>query len=245
MPENQSGQASDRWSIARYGAAAVAATAGLTAATPVQAAIVYTDPEPNVVATAGDPAPPATPLNMDNAGPAEFTFSAFGASEGSLTGIQGTASGNAVAATVKPFGKPIPFVNPLAANTPIPGSQDFLETALFSVDIEGDEVIPDFSINPWADPAFAGLTFLLGPNTHFGWAQFQVGEANGLPTVTLFDYAYCDEPNRSINAGQTEGECGAPVGVPEPSSLLLLATGAVAVGTLRRLRRLRRCTDAA
>jgi hypothetical protein len=84
--------------------------------------------------------------------------------------------------------------------------------------------------------AFAGLQFLIGAETHFGWARLQVtGTALGL-TATLFDYAYCDEPNAAIDAGQTSGACGATNAVPEPSSLVLLATGTVAAALRSRRR---------
>ena len=222
---------SNRWTIARYGAAAVAATAGLAAATATEAAIIYTNPEPNVVATAGGG--PAS-LNMDNAGADEYTFSIFVIAEVNFfeaNAALSPAPGNSYAGHLGGVPGTKPLVNALGPNTPIPGSQGFLSGVgnfrdAFLFFDEGD----------WTgQTAFAGLQFLLGTNTHNGWAQFQV--ASDFSSITLFDYAYCDEPNGSINTGQTSGECNTPAGVPEPSSLLLLAAGAVAVEALRRVRR--------
>jgi hypothetical protein len=243
MSESQSGHASDRWSIARYGAAAVAATAGLAAATPAQAAIIYTNPADVTVDNTSSPGS----LNMDNAGLVEYTFAVTGPAGDQVADISGVNPVNQIASN-KPTGNPVlKFAVPLAPNAPIPGTHDFDENAKFAtsdlleppVGISGPAQAVIF--NPWADPAFAGLQFLLGTNTHFGWAQFQVTVDSTTDdfSVTLFDYAYCDQPRHSINAGQTTGECGPFVATPEPSSLLLLATGAVAVEALRRLRRRR------
>jgi hypothetical protein len=235
MSESRTTPAGDRWSIARYGAAAVAATAGLAAATATEAAIIYTNPEPNIVAT-----PNGTPadLNMDNAGPAEYSFSSstfIFPAPGFSADLVAAPGNSFVGHTEKPFPvpKPVAVVDPLTPGTTIPGGQNFLSGA---GSFRGAVVVFDFG--DWVgQTAFAGLEFLLGPNTHFGWAQFQVTEGIDGASVTLFDYAYCDEPNRSIDAGQTSGACGALVGVPEPSSLLLLAGGAIGVAALRRRRR--------
>jgi hypothetical protein len=97
--------------------------------------------------------------------------------------------------------------------------------------------IGSFTVGDWNEQtAFAGLKFLIGTDTHFGWARLHVtGGALGF-TTTLFDYAYCDQPNTAIDTGQTSGACGATVAVAEPASLLLLTAGAVAIAALRRWR---------
>lgn len=79
-------------------------------------------------------------------------------------------------------------------------------------------------------PGFMGFQFDRAGNTHFGWAEVTV-TANGDPgTIDVLQWAWEDTPNTSILAGAT----GSAAAVPEPSSLGLLALGAVGVGAWRR-----------
>ena len=67
---------------------------------------------------------------------------------------------------------------------------------------------------------FVGLQFDIGGNTHYGWADIS-GVGGG---QTLHAFGYNDAP-------------GAASHVPEPNALMLLASGAVGLGMLRRRRK--------
>jgi hypothetical protein len=88
-----------------------------------------------------------------------------------------------------------------------------------------------------ASNKFLGLRFDIGGQTHYGWAQLTVSGSSDLDTAgtgTLIDWAYEDTLGASLLTGQTSGGVAA---VPEPSTLILLATGAAALGAYRSLRR--------
>jgi hypothetical protein len=84
--------------------------------------------------------------------------------------------------------------------------------------------------NP-TDPQFAGIKLDIGGSTHFGWVRLktepvdlQTGSGVAPLTGTIFDWAYESVPDTAIGAG-----------VPEPTSLALLAAGAGALlGVYRR-----------
>ena len=76
---------------------------------------------------------------------------------------------------------------------------------------------------------FVGFTFDTGGGAQYGWARitFDPGNTN---TFTVNEFAYTTDPDHQIAAGQTEG-------IPEPTSLGLLALGAVGVLANRRRRK--------
>jgi hypothetical protein len=50
---------------------------------------------------------------------------------------------------------------------------------------------------------FIGFKFIVGANTHYGWARIQV--AADASSMIIKDYAYNSTPDGAINAGQTLG----------------------------------------
>ncbi|MAT68352.1 MAG: hypothetical protein CMJ58_02395 [Planctomycetaceae bacterium] len=72
---------------------------------------------------------------------------------------------------------------------------------------------------------YVGLKWDFGGDIHYGWARLDVTSANN-GTATLFSYAYEDQPDTPIVAGDT--------GIPEPASLALLAAGGGALALARR-----------
>jgi hypothetical protein len=87
----------------------------------------------------------------------------------------------------------------------------------------------DYTTGNWLNQfsKYLGLEFQdLNGNTFYGWARLDVARVNGDIVATLRDYAYENNMNSAILAGD--------VGVPEPSTLGLLALGATGLGLLRR-----------
>ncbi|MEM7147236.1 MAG: PEP-CTERM sorting domain-containing protein [Verrucomicrobiota bacterium] len=85
----------------------------------------------------------------------------------------------------------------------------------------GFTTIP-FGTAPGTDPFYVGLRVdTVGGDTHFGWAQLQVG------SVTVLEAAFNSTPNGAITIGQ----------IPEPSTSLLLAAGATGLLAARRRRK--------
>lgn len=114
------------------------------------------------------------------------------------------------------------YASRLAAGTPV-------ETQNFSRPENGDSTgylrTPAASESPWApgDTGYIGLQVNISGVTSYGWAQLAMGMDS---SVTVLDFAYNDEQDAAIFAGQ----------VPEPHSALLLALGASGVAAMRRRR---------
>lgn len=71
--------------------------------------------------------------------------------------------------------------------------------------------------------AFIGLSFPAGGDLFYGWVRVDVNQAAG--TFLIKDWGYEDVRDTPIEAGR---------GIPEPSSLGLLALGAAGLGAFRR-----------
>lgn len=70
--------------------------------------------------------------------------------------------------------------------------------------------------------AYIGLSFPINAVNHYGWIRVDVDNAAG--TFLIKDWAYESVPGAGITAGA----------IPEPSTLGLLAAGALGVSALRR-----------
>ena len=68
---------------------------------------------------------------------------------------------------------------------------------------------------------FIGIRFAAAGNTHYGWVDLTVGEAEG---IIFHGAAFEDTPDTAIEAGA----------IPEPGSLALLAVGAAGLMGRRR-----------
>lgn len=78
---------------------------------------------------------------------------------------------------------------------------------------------------PGDPPRFVGVRFNLSGNTHYGWIELQLNApfADG----TILGYAYESTPDTGLFTVSS---------IPEPPSLLLLASGAAGLAALRRRR---------
>ncbi len=82
---------------------------------------------------------------------------------------------------------------------------------------------PNAEFNSVTD-AYIGLEFPINGLSHFGWIRVDIDNAAG--TFVVRDWAYNTDPGAGLLAGQ----------VPEPSTLGMLAAGALGVAALRRRR---------
>lgn len=81
---------------------------------------------------------------------------------------------------------------------------------------------------------FLGFALSDGVDKYFGWADLTM---SGTGYATIKDVAFESCANTGISAGQIVSSC-VPTAVPEPSTLALLAIGAVGVGMMRRRRKI-------
>lgn len=225
------------WSVAKQGLAVLAAGAGLGATVEAEAGIVYTDVIPDAIAENS-----VLGIDLNNDGTIDFTLQHFTFTGGYQVDLTSPSAANQVMGTsalvippLIPPGPPLVIFPPkpfaLTAGTFIP-SGPFTRVDDFAGLVAGSDGKPN-----WEDGtnAYLGLRFDIDGSNHYGWAHLLVQANTEANRVTLFDYAYCSEPDAGLPAGATEGLCTAvaPV-VPLPPSVALLAAGAVTALALRR-----------
>ncbi|MBL4763795.1 MAG: PEP-CTERM sorting domain-containing protein [Colwellia sp.] len=79
-----------------------------------------------------------------------------------------------------------------------------------------------------AGDTYVGFKFDIGGDTKYGWMGLNFS-ANG-KILSIYDYAYEDS-----GSGIAAGDKG--ISVPEPSSMAMMATGALAIAAIRRRKR--------
>jgi len=178
----------------------------LTLGTKAHAAVQYTNLDPDVVINQAENEETRDfLLDLNNDGIPEFkifqAFTAFysltsyylysynsvrlEATNGGLSAMRASAENAYVAA--------------LKSNDLISADQSF----------NANQVLGEFSFydtqpeGMWssAGQKFMGVKFKIGENIHYGWVRLSV--ADGCHGFTVYDYAYEDEPDRAIKAGQT------------------------------------------
>jgi hypothetical protein len=202
---------------------AIVAGASVTAsATPLDAAVIYTDPADVTLVNIGDLAS----IDLDNDGLADFVVSLGFA----FLGVNGSSYENAIEA--------YEFASAYALNA---GSVIDSEPRYFWLN-SGDLIratyygLVGFWVN--AQDKYLGLRFRINGGDYFGWARLDARGAFNPDVIsgTLKDFAYESCVGEPIAAGATTGGASCE-SVGEPTTLGMLALGAAGLALLRRHRR--------
>jgi hypothetical protein len=218
-------------SLAAYFAAIGAAGAGVLAAQPAQAKVVYT-PANTVISE--------TQVDLNHDGVADFTIGLFPGYYGTHTELMDATplvQGNAIrsnggGAAVGFFGVPVGPGQKFGTTSYsghgvfMAGFFQYSHTSFFG---------------PWANATnrYLGFKFLIDGQVHFGWARLTVSSING---AVLTGYAYETIPNKAIIEGHTSGPEKADAFAPanlltpgaKPATLGMLARGADGLALWRR-----------
>jgi hypothetical protein len=223
-----------------YAAAASAAGVGLLAPQTADGKIVYTAANVQIIANQA-----ATNLDLNNDGIADFTivngfFDGVRHPEGNFTSaltIYPAQAGNGVVGFLSSKGWDCAAALPLGAK--IGAGDGFKAQYLPLWQASGSYTRGGTQHCPWASKhrgAFLGLKFTVGGQTHYGWAHITVATTG----TVLNGYAYETVANRSISTGKANGPIStadpslAPLPVPQPATLGILAQGSRGMSLWRR-----------
>jgi hypothetical protein len=206
-------------SLAAYMLAAGAAGVSLVAAQSAEAKIVYTPANITIASRS------VVPLDLTNDGVAEFVISNWQYDQINHLSVIHRQPSNGVISLVQAPGP--------AADLPLGvqiGPNRFFEGVGSMATFGSQSGIIFFSDGPWKDAhnRYLGLKFVLGGETHYGWARMTVNRT----AVTLTGYAYETVPNKPILAGQMSGSEASSA--PAPKEMLAPSHQSATLGMLAR-----------
>lgn len=208
----------DESKLARFSAVAGAVIAGGS----VNAQLVYTDVNPDIIVDTA-----SGPYDLDFNGDVVADLSLMvvhQAGAGTYSGFTYTYQGSA-AAVQTPAGNGVLMiasgssssmvVAPMNNGDLIDNAAQFASSGALGVDVL--VTIPvisytyQFSQGAWlgVSDKFLGVKFMIGANTHYGWARLDVSA--GADTIRVKDYAYNQNADLPLLAGQTVGLDGVAV----------------------------------
>ncbi|MGH9486674.1 MAG: PEP-CTERM sorting domain-containing protein [Terriglobales bacterium] len=221
--------------------AAYTLAAGTLLALPVIAranSIVYTPSINKTIAETSHGPSQSTSVNfsLDN-GAADFalsvnaTYSTSSIGEATLALIAGPGAGaEAYLANSATHGLI------LESGDAIGSGNEFLGGNVILADKACNSYSPCGSIN--YNGTYLGVDFTRGGDTYYGWAKFnllvEILDHSVLASMELLSYAYNDVPGADLTAGTAFNSTDSPSTVPEPSTLALLALGAVGLLAFRK-----------
>ncbi|MGH9563783.1 MAG: PEP-CTERM sorting domain-containing protein [Terracidiphilus sp.] len=178
---------------------------------------------PNLDATVTQPG--SYSFNLSGPSAQDIVLTASAGISGSDPTNDITLSTNNGASVQSLFGDPVPLLAGAVIN-PSTGKW----TSGSSISMGSYDTVTDTSVGgPWSPgtDAFLGFSFQGTTGPPAGWAEISTDSSDS--SFEVLSYAYQDQANTSILAGQT-------VATPEPSTIALLALGATGLMALRRRR---------
>lgn len=186
-----------------YSAAAGAMTAFAGVAT---GQIVHTDIIPDTILTGGG----TYDLNMDNAGPAEFTFvqynvlDSLGNPLGFFSSVAVNAGTDAILGSVFSSSYPFPFALNNGDSIAASGGTDWRDGTLNYGNQYLGVVYGSYNFcNFLGQDKYMGVRFQANSQTHYGWVRVYVSP--GADTMIIREYAYQTLPGVGLTAGQLVG----------------------------------------